>query len=94
MTQTTPTVLWNDSADLDELRYAIENGAVGATCNPVIAVTVLKKHLADWKPRIQQLMSELPGATEDQIGWRLVEELSVQAAKLLEPASRDRKSVV
>ena len=31
MTQTTPTVLWNDSADIDELKYAIENGAVGAT---------------------------------------------------------------
>jgi transaldolase len=91
MTQTTPTVLWNDSADLDELTYAIENGAVGATCNPVIAVTVLKKHLADWKPRIQQLMSELPGATEDQIGWRLVEELSVEAAKLLEPAFREHR---
>ena len=41
MTQTTPTVLWNDSADMDELRYAIENGAVGATCNPVIAVGIL-----------------------------------------------------
>jgi transaldolase len=91
MTQTTPTVLWNDSADLDELAYAIENGAVGATCNPVIAVTALKKHLADWKPRIQQLMNELPGATEDQIGWGLVEELSVQAAKLLEPAFREHR---
>ena len=86
MTQTTPTVLWNDSADLEELRYAIDNGGVGATCNPVIAVTVLKKHLAGWKPRIEALLKEEPSATEDQIGWRLVEELSVQAAKLLEPA--------
>jgi transaldolase len=86
MTLTTPTCLWNDSADLDELRYAIENGAVGATCNPVIAVTVLKKHIADWKPRIEALVREMPGATEDEIGWRLVEELSIQAAKLLEPA--------
>src|SRR5262252_775458 len=80
MTQTTPTRLWNDSADPDELRYAIDNGAVGATCNPVIAVTVLKKHFAAWKPRIETLMREMPGATEDQLGWRLVEELSVQAA--------------
>jgi transaldolase len=86
MTQTTPTCLWNDSADLDELEYAIDNGAVGATCNPVIAVTVLKKSLDVWRPRIQALMSEMPGATEDQIGWKLVGELSVQAAKLLEPA--------
>lgn len=86
MTQTTPTVLWNDSADIDELAYAIENGAVGATCNPVIALGILKKHLAEWKPRIQALINEIPGATEDQIGWKLVEEVSVKAAKLLEPA--------
>jgi transaldolase len=86
MTQTTPTVLWNDSADIDELNYAIENGAVGATCNPVIAVSILKKHIAEWRPRIEALMRERPGATEDQIGWKLVEEMSVKAAKLLEPA--------
>ncbi len=86
MTLTTPTVLWNDSADLDELAYAIENGAVGATCNPVIAVTVLKKELAFWRERILELMRETPGATEDQIGWALVEEMSVRAARLLEPA--------
>ena len=86
MTQTTPTVLWNDSADIDELKYAIENGAVGATCNPVIAVGILKKELSVWRPRIQALMSEPGGATEDQIGWKLVEEMSVRAAKLLEPA--------
>lgn len=86
MTQTTPTALWNDSADIDELKYAIENGAVGATCNPVIAHGILKKELAVWRPRIQELLRELPGATEDQIGWKLVEEMSVRAAKLLEPA--------
>ena len=85
MTQTTPTVLWNDSADMDELRYAIENGAVGATCNPVIAVGILKKEMNLWRPRIQELTHELPGATEDVIGWKLIEEMSVRAAKLLEP---------
>ena len=91
MTQTTPTVLWNDSADIDELTYAIDNGAVGATCNPVIAVTIIKKHLADWRPRIEALLRQMPGATEDQIGWKLVEEMSVQAAKLLEPAFKKHR---
>ena len=42
MTQTTPTCLWNDSASIEELTYSIEHGAVGATCNPVIVVGVLK----------------------------------------------------
>ena len=86
MTETTPTRLWNDSADIDELKYSIDNGAVGATCNPVIAVGILKKHIAEWRPRIQSLLTELPTATEDQVGWKLVEEMSVAAAKLLEPA--------
>lgn len=91
MTLTTPTVLWNDSADVDELKYAIENGAVGATCNPVIAVTVLKKEFRLWSVRIGELMHEIPGATEDQIGWKLVEEMSVRAAKMLEPAFEEHR---
>ena len=45
MTQTTPTCLWNDSASIEELTYSIEHGAVGATCNPVIVVGVLKKEM-------------------------------------------------
>jgi transaldolase len=85
MTQTTPTRLWNDSASIEELTYSMEHGAVGATCNPVIAVAVLKKEMASWRPRIESLLREMPTATEDEIGWRLVEELSVRAAELLEP---------
>ena len=86
MTQTTRTCLWNDSAELDELRYSIENGAVGATCNPVIALGILKKNFAAWRPRIEQLIDEHLDWTEDRIGWMLVQEMSVSAAKLLEPA--------
>ncbi len=85
MTQTTPTCLWNDSAAIDELTRSIEDGAVGATCNPVIALSVLKKDMATSRPRIEALLRERPTATEDEIAWRLVEELSIRAAKLLEP---------
>jgi transaldolase len=85
MTQTTPTCLWNDSASLEELRSSIEDGAVGATCNPVIALTVLKSEMRVWKPHIQELVKAMPTATEDEIGWRVVEEMSAGAAKLLEP---------
>jgi transaldolase len=85
MTQTTPTVLWNDSASVDELKYSIEHGAVGATCNPVIVLGVLKKELAAWKIRIRQLIDDLPTATEDQLAWQLVREISIQAARVLEP---------
>ena len=65
MTQTTPTCLWNDSASVQELSYSIEHGAVGATCNPVIVLGVLKKELAAYKPRIEALLKEFPAADED-----------------------------
>src|ERR1700686_1042152 len=85
MTQTTPTCLWNDSASIQELTYSIEHGAVGATCNPVIVLGVLKKEMSFWKDRIRTLIEERSTATEDQIGWQLVREISVKAAALLKP---------
>ena len=86
MTRSTPTCLWNDSADPDELRWSLEQGGVGATCNPVIAHTVLKARLAEWRPRIAALIRERPSATEDEIAWAAVEALSIDAAALLIPA--------
>ncbi len=85
MTQTTPTCLWNDSASIEELTYSIEHGAVGATCNPVIVVGILKKEMSYWKGRMQELIKELPTATEDEIAWQLVREISIRAAALLKP---------
>jgi transaldolase len=86
MTQTTSTCLWNDSASVQELTYSIENGAVGATCNPVIVLGVLKKEMGYWKDRIHELIDERPNATEEEIGWQLVREISIKAAALLKPA--------
>lgn len=86
MTRTTPTVLWNDSADPHELAQSIDFGAVGATCNPVIAYTTIKKHPETWRRRIAELAAASPTADESEIGWAAVKELSVAAAALLEPA--------
>lgn len=85
---TTPTALWNDSADPAELAQSIAFGAVGATCNPVIALAAVKAHLDLWGPRIRTLAEERPTAGESELGWAVVEELSVEAAKLLEPIFR------
>jgi transaldolase len=85
MTETTPTCLWNDSASVRELGYAIEHGAVGATCNPVIVVEVLKKEMDLWKDRILELIATTPPATEHEIAWSIVDELSVTAAAILRP---------
>lgn len=86
MTQSTPTALWNDSCSQEELSTSIEqNGAVGATANPVIVLGVLKKEMPVWKERIPAIIRTMPTATEDAVAWRLTEEMSVAAAKLLDP---------
>ena len=86
MTETTPTALWNDSCSIEELSSSIEhNGAVGATCNPVIVLSVLKQEWHLWQDRIPEMIREMPTATDEQLAWRLVEEMSIKAAKLLEP---------
>lgn len=86
MTTTTPTVLWNDSADPAELTESITWGCVGATCNPVIAYSTIKKHPDVWEPRIRAIAERLPTAGESEIGWQAVKDMTVEAAKLLEPA--------
>jgi len=91
MTQTTPTCLWNDSASIEELIYSIEHGAVGATCNPLIVLYVLNKEMHLWKDRIHELIKEMPTATEDEIGLRLVEEISIKGAELLKPVFDKQK---
>src|ERR1700746_845460 len=85
MKQTPPTCLWNDSASIQELSYSIEHGAVGATCNPVIVLGVLKKEMASWKDRLADLIKASPPASEGQISGQLVREISVKAATLLRP---------
>lgn len=85
MTQTTPTCLWNDSASVQELTYSLEHGAVGATCNPVIVLGLLKKEMPQWKDRILELIRQWPAAAEEQIAWQLVREISSKSATLLKP---------
>lgn len=83
--QDTATSLWNDSADPTELASSISFGAVGATCNPVIALAAIKADLPYWSARIKELAAAFPAAGESELGWKVVEELSITAAKLLEP---------
>ncbi len=80
------TDIWNDSCAQDDLEYAIERGAVGATTNPVIVKDVLKKEMPIWAPRIRELNEQMPEATEDDIAWALIEEIAAQRSKLLLPA--------
>lgn len=79
------TDYWNDSCSINELTYAIERGAVGATSNPTIVGEVLRKEMHLWHERIGEIIAEHPTWTEDDITWQLIEEMAVRASKLLLP---------
>jgi transaldolase len=83
LTAQTGTDYWNDSCSIEDLTYAIERGATGATSNPTIVGEVLAREMPLWRDRIRQLID--PESTEDEVSWRLIEEMAVRAAALLMP---------
>ena len=85
MTLTSPTEFWNDSCSTSELTEAISHGATGGTSNPIIVGQVLKAEMNTWRPRIVELIQKNPTASEEFIAWRIMEEITVNASKLLKP---------
>ena len=85
MTQETPTQYWNDSCALEELTYAVERGATGATSNPSIVLEVMKKEKAHWAPRVHELAAANPTWTEVDLTWAIVEEMAARGAAVLAP---------
>jgi transaldolase len=83
---TTATDIWNDSCAVDELEYAISYGAVGATANPTIVADVWKADPGYWRGRVKELAAKRVDATETELAWAIVEEMSLRAAPLLLPA--------
>ena len=81
----TDTDIWNDSCAVTELEYALSYGAVGATANPTIVVDVWKGESAHWRGRVASLAAERPQATVADLAWAIVEEMSTDGARLLEP---------
>ena len=82
---TTLTDFWNDSCSVEELTYAIEHGAVGATSNPTIVEQVLRQERHLWESRIHQVIAENPSWSEEDVMWRVFEEIAVKGAELLLP---------
>jgi transaldolase len=85
MTRSTPTDYWNDSCAVEELAYAVERGATGATSNPVIVGEVMRKEKARWVPRVRELAVEHPIWSEVEITWALIEEMGISGASILAP---------
>jgi transaldolase len=85
MTLETPTRYWNDSCAVDELEYAVERGATGATSNPSIVLDVMKKEKAHWVPRVREMADANPTWTEVELTWAIIEEMAVRGAAVLQP---------
>jgi transaldolase len=85
MVQRSPTAAWNDSCAQDDLAYAIERGAVGATSNPTIVLEVMQKEGSHWIGRVRSLAAGHPAWTETELTWAIVEEMAVGGAALLHP---------
>jgi transaldolase len=85
MVQGTSTDYWNDSCALDDLAYAVQRGATGATSNPSIVFEVLKKEGSYWLPRIREIAEANPTWNEIDHAWALIEEMAVRGAGVLAP---------
>lgn len=85
------TDIWMDSCGEEELNYGLERGISGATSNPTIICGVIAKELSQWEPRIKQLAQENPKATEDDLAWMLMYEISALRSKKLLPVFRANK---
>jgi transaldolase len=82
---------WNDSCAPSELEEAVQNGATGATSNPVIVGAAVKADLATWVPVIDGLIAEDTEAGEEEIAWKLIEAVGRKAAAVLEPVHRETR---
>ena len=76
---------WNDSCDLDHLQEAIDAGAVGATCNPVIVFQATSRKKEVWSQVLRSYLETNPQATEDEASWFLIKDMGKKAAQLLRP---------
>lgn len=80
---------WNDSNDHVELQHAYEEGAVGATSNPVITLNSVKSHPDIWIPEIDEIIIKNPTASEDEIVWILIDKVGIKAANILLPVYKN-----
>ena len=83
----TGTKLWLDSIDPDLVRQNRAEGATGATSNPVIVSDLIRTGRFD--ADIERLASD--GLTDDEVAWRLTDELVSQAQKVFLPIWEETK---
>ena len=84
---------WNDSCDIQELTDAVQNGAVGATSNPVIVAAAVKQDPDRWIPVLKDLIDANSSDSEEDIAWKLIARVGVDAAKILQPVYEQTNGV-
>lgn len=62
--QETATQWWHDSANPDELKFALEHGASGVTTNPILTGTVLKLERPEWRDTVRTVLETCRDADE------------------------------
>ena len=92
MARETPTRLWNDSATPAELSAAIGWGAVGRDLQPGHRPgRAAQRPARAGSSGSGEYADEHPTASESDIGWAMVKELSVEAAALLADAFAEHR---
>jgi transaldolase len=82
---------WNDSGMPAELAEAVSFDAVGGTSNPVIVSQAVRSNPEVCTPILEQLITDFPEATEDDLAWKLIHELGIRAAAQLLPVWEETK---
>lgn len=85
LTKSTDTLLWHDSAIPAEITAGMERGAVGITCNPVIAMRCMNADKEEWKKRARAVREQHPGIGLQEWAWRMINETAHDAAKMIRP---------
>lgn len=81
------TKLWLDSIDPDLVRSNREEGATGATSNPVIVSDLIRTGRFD--SRIAKLAAE--GLSDGDLAWKLTDQLVSEAQQVFLPVWRETK---
>ncbi|HUR58314.1 MAG TPA: transaldolase family protein [Opitutaceae bacterium] len=84
---------WNDSGVPSELSEAVALGAVGGTSNPVIVSQAVKAQPALCNPIIDRIARDNPTASEDELAWKVIHTLAIDAASRLMPVYEATRGV-
>jgi transaldolase len=79
----TKTTWWHDSADVDELKYALEHGCVGVTCNPYLSNAAIAKSRPKGDAEIEAVIAK--GLPAEQKAEALMQIAVTRCTSLLMP---------